>query len=74
MRALSDSSEEVPHGPRCQAYRPNCRPLGTHRPALHFRAIGFPIALAMPEAWRAICLRKREAQPSADAEGALDGE
>ena len=28
----------------------------------------------MPEAWRAICLRKREARPSADAEGAENGE
>ena len=27
-------------------------------------------AFAMPEAWRATCLRKREARPSADAEGA----
>ncbi len=74
MRALSDSSEEVPHGPRCQAYRPDRRPLGTHSPALHFRAIGLPTAFAMPEAWRAICLRKREARPSADAEGAENGE
>ena len=74
MRALSDSSEEVPHGPRRQAYRPDRRPLGTHSPALHFRAIGLPTAFAMPEAWRAICLRKREARPSADAEGAENGE
>ena len=49
MRALSDSSEEVPHGPRCQAYRPDRRPLGTHSPALHFRAIGLPTAFALPD-------------------------
>lgn len=74
MRALSDSSEEVPHGPRRQAYRPNRRPLGTHRPALHSRASFLPTVLATPRARRAICLRKREAIPSADAEGACDGE